>query len=108
MGIGKTEVLGSGMTVVSSWTNTPKFNVGGFRNTGVMIECLHPGSGIYYTIRGYPVAGVSKYRSLVSGTITTSGASVYKTFSDPYEQIDVRLRNPVSSVATVFVTGKRR
>jgi len=54
---------------------------------------------------------MSKYRSLTSGTILVSGASAYKTFSDPYEQIDVGLKNVQSNqsgAVTVFVTGKRR
>ena len=111
MGIGKTQVLISGCSMTSSFTWTAKFNTGGFRNTAVMIECLRLGSGVQYVIRGYPVEGINKYRAISSGTILTSGASAYKTFSDPYEVIDVGLRNLVgnqSGVATVFVTGKRR
>jgi len=111
MASGKTEVLTSGTGTTNSFVYTAKADVLGFGSVAVQLECLRLGSGVQYTIRGYPIAGINKTRSITSGSILTSGAGVYAIFSDPYDQIDVGLKSVQSNrsgVVTVFLTRKRR
>ena len=108
---GKTEILGSGLALTSAWTYTPKFDTLGFAKTSIMLEAIRLGSGVQYTVRGYPIAGFSKYHAISSGTILVSGASHLITMSDPYQEMVIGLRNLVgnqSGVVTVYRTSKRR
>ena len=111
MGTGKTQIIASGQATSNSFVYTGKTNVLGFGKTGVLIECVRLGSGVEYTIRGYPIGDFPKRRSITSGTILVSGASAYKVFSDPYDQIDVGIKSVQSNytgAVTIYTTGKRR
>ena len=108
---GKTEIVVSGIGLTNSFVYTGKCDTLNFVKTAVIIECVHLGSGAQYTIRGYPRKCFAKTYSITSGTITTSGESVLKVFSDPYEQIDIVLKavqSNRSGAVTVYVTRSRR
>jgi hypothetical protein len=111
MVIGKTEVLSSGFGTSNSYAYTPKVTILGFHNNALLLDYLGPGSGIGYIVRGYPLEGFARRKTLISGQILNSGDSAYMTLSDPYEQVDVGLvsvQSNNSGAVTVFTTGKRR
>ncbi len=113
MAAGKTQVLTSGVGMTNSFVYTAKFNVLGYAKTSVLIDAVHIGSGINYTIRGYLKEGLNVPYSIGSGSITVSGSQTLVTsgLDLAYEQIEVGLKATQSNrsgAATVIVTGKRR
>ena len=113
MANGKTEVLLSGYATTNSFNYTSKFHVLGFNEASVTFDCLSGGSGIQYTIRGYPSEEISLKVSLGSGTLLLSGASVIVTsgLGIAVAEIDVgvaSLSSGYSGCVTVVLAGKRR
>jgi hypothetical protein len=110
---GKTSVLLSGYATTNSFNYTSKFHVLGFNEASVAFDCLSGGSGIQYTIRGYPSEEISLKVSLISGTLLLSGTPVLITsgLSIAVAEIDVgvaSLSSGYSGCVTVVVAGKRR
>ena len=108
---GKSYILASGQSLTNSFVYTGRFTTRNFAKTGVLVEAIQIGSGVQYTMRGFPIEGLTKNISVASGTILTSGDSAYMVLEDPYDQIDVGLKavqTDRSGVATVYVTGKRK
>ncbi len=111
MGAGKTQILSSGQATSDALVYTAKYNTLGYGTVTVGVECIRLGSGVAYTIRGYPVEGFPKTYSIVSGQILTSGVTHVKVFTNAYEVIDVGVNSVQSNhsgVINVYVTGKRR
>jgi len=110
MASGKTEVLFSGYKTTNSFEYR-KFTTLGFAKTSVVFEVLGLGSGIQYTIRGYPVANMTPC-SLASGEITTSSIVLVTSGLDiAMEEMDVgvkSLQDNYSGIITVYVARKRR
>jgi len=111
---GKAYVLTSGLSLTNSFVYTAKYNTLGFGSVAVIVENVSVGdigSGVQYTVRGYPVVGMPLKRSVASGSVLTSGSDVYLLLSDTYAEIDVGLKatqDNMSGIGTVYVTGKRR
>jgi hypothetical protein len=110
---GKTEVLISGYSTTNSLVYTGKFHVLGFNEASVGFDVLKVGSGVQYTIRGYPVEDFPLVTSIGSGTLLVSGATVLVTsgLNIAVADIDVgvaSLSSGYSGCVTVVVAGKRR
>ena len=114
MSNGKTEVLMSGAVTTNSFVYTSKFHVLGFAKYSVGFDVLaHTGSGVEYTIRGYPSEDIPVVISLGSGAYLNSGTKTLITsgLDVALASIDVGVKNAVangSSVVTVIVAGARR
>lgn len=110
MAIGKSYVLSSGQTLTNSFVYTAKYTVRNFASVGITVEVVDPGSGVEYTVRGYPVEGMPVVRSIASGSVISSGNTAYMSLTDPYDQIELGLKalqTNESGIATVYVTGRR-
>ena len=110
MPIGKVEVLASGQSLTNSFVYTAKATTRNFAATSITIENVSPGSGVQYTLRGYPMEGFPPVRSIASGTVLTSGSIEILQLTDVYDQIDVGLKalqTDRSGIANVYV-GRRR
>lgn len=73
----------------------------------ILLECLEQGSGVEYTIRGYPLSGAVAH-SITSGALV-SGEIKVETLSDPYDWIEVGAENLVDNrtgVVTVFIARR--
>ena len=110
---GKSQVLVSGIGMTNSFVYTAKFTTRGYAKTSVLIDAVHIGSGISYTIRGYLKEGLDVPYSIGSGAITISGSQTLITsgLDLAYDQIEIGLQatqTARSGAATVIVTGKRR
>lgn len=111
MSEGKSYVLQSGLSLTNSFQYTAKYTTRNMAKVGLIVEAIKIGSGVEYTVRGYPIEGFPKTVSITSGTILTSGNSVYMVLEDPFDQVDVGLKavqSNRSGCATVYVDGKRR
>ena len=113
MGGGKTEILFSGYATTNAYVYTSKFHVLGFNEASVAFDVLKVGSGVQYTIRGYPAEDFPLVVSIGSGQLLTSGVTVLITsgLNVAVANIDVgvsSLVNDYSGCVTVIVAGKRR
>lgn len=116
---GKSEILFSGYVTGNSYEYRP-FEVRGYAQTAIVVDVVTAQSnqGVTYTVRGYPnrlgpVASpaIGYKRTLKVGTALLSGDCHYLTVSDPYDTIDVGVKNTVSNISgviTVMANGKRR
>lgn len=112
MAAGKTQVLFSGVGTTNTF-QYGSFNTLGYAKILVGVKCERLGSGIGYTVRGYPVGKVAVAHSIASGSITTSGQLVVITsgLEAGWEKIDVgvvSLQSGRSGAVTVLVAGKPR
>jgi len=108
---GKAYVLSSGQQLTSGFTYTAKYTTRNFGSVAISLELVEGGSGCSYTIRGFPVEGMSASHPITSGTVLLSGVLSYVQISGTYDQIDVgltELQTNRSGSITVYVTGKRR
>lgn len=110
---GKTEILISGYATTNTLVYTPKFHVLGFNEASVVFDPLKIGSGVQYTIRGYPSDDISLNISIGSGALTVSGTPILITsgLDVALADIDVgvsSLSSGYSACVTVVVAGKRR
>ena len=114
---GKAYILQSGQKTTNDLVYGAKFTTLGYAKTTISIENVGEGSGVDYTIRGYPVEGFPANYLLGSGSVTVPGTLKVETLMDAWSQIDVGCKShdlnlsgvvTVSSVATVYVAGKRR
>jgi len=67
---GKAEVLFSGYSTTNSF-EFRRINILEHPKTSIIFEVLDLGSGISYTVKGYPVKGMTPL-SLISGSLTKS------------------------------------
>ena len=129
MATGKVEVLFSGVATSNSY-QTKRFNVHGFGETLIYFRNLGTGgSGVTYTILGYPATDVphpsnsgiqndlnSAYTDLVETylgftPVVESGKVGTFSLTDGYGAIDVGVKSAASNFSTtvtVIVSGKRR
>ena len=110
---GKTEILFSGYGTTDSLVYR-QVEVLGYGETNIIPHCV-TGSGISFTIRGYPcsfggtiISGTSI--TLISGTLL-SGTMAEYCVSDAYEILDVGVASNgtnISSRVNVYISRKRR